>query len=275
MNIITLAEQSKIDESRSMVVMLTVELAAALLKLNTHNRKIKPIVLRRYCVDVERGNWKLTASGIGVSESGKLIDGQHRCEAVVATGVAIPVVIVFGLKDDSQIKVDRHARRSNLDVFSLAGLTHDTVEIQTAVFLAKLSDTGMSQPGSKSGAPSDEDVMAAYHTHKEAIIWASAWSAHEKGFSRIGIVAGLVYYYEAHREKAVAFSARLKDGSGMTRDDPAFRLREWILHGIPGSGSGGSLFQTECFRRCLYASQVDFRGKKSNVLREATTLVFE
>lgn len=77
---------------------LTPEAAAVFLTKNPVNRKIKPAKVAQYAADMLTGNWRLTHQGLLIGKDGALVDGQHRCHAVVKTGIAIDILLTF---DDS------------------------------------------------------------------------------------------------------------------------------------------------------------------------------
>ena len=89
-----------------------------LLEMNINNRPIKRSVVDRYKRDIVSGHWIITNQGIGVSDSGVLIDGQHRLLAIKECGYPpVEMLIVSGLPVESQRVIDQHAKRSARDVF--------------------------------------------------------------------------------------------------------------------------------------------------------------
>lgn len=55
-----------------------------------HNRRVSPAVTARYQRDMESGLWKLTRQGLIFDTLGKMIDGQHRMQALAnASGEAL------------------------------------------------------------------------------------------------------------------------------------------------------------------------------------------
>lgn len=80
------------------VVELTPELAEEYLtKLPERQRKLSERTVNRYASDLLEGEFPFTGDPIRFNVDGELIDGQHRCTAVVAAGQAVPVLVIRGL----------------------------------------------------------------------------------------------------------------------------------------------------------------------------------
>lgn len=105
-------------------VLLTPDLAAWLLDGNLDgNRRLSSREVDRIANDITEGRWKANGDTIKVNESGKLIDGQHRCHAVIQADIAVPTMIVFGVSDDrdTMATIDTTARpRSVRDIYEIA-----------------------------------------------------------------------------------------------------------------------------------------------------------
>lgn len=77
----TLGTRLPLDGS-AVWVHVTPEKAHALLRFNVGNRPIAPSHLRWLASEMSAGRWKRHHQGIAFSDSGVLIDGQHRLKAV-------------------------------------------------------------------------------------------------------------------------------------------------------------------------------------------------
>ena len=76
---------------------LTPELAAELLaKTPDHQRKITKHHVSRLARAMAAGEYLLNPQPLIIDSTGALMDGQHRCTAVVQSGATIPVVIARG-----------------------------------------------------------------------------------------------------------------------------------------------------------------------------------
>lgn len=101
---------------------ITPQRAAAILKANTRNRKIKQRVLARYIEDMRTGKWRPDIGDpIRISKTGRLLDGQHRLIAIVESGAKIRMTVIIGLDDEDQRYIDQGARRSAADQLMIEG----------------------------------------------------------------------------------------------------------------------------------------------------------
>lgn len=92
--------------------------AASYLKANSGNRKLRPNHVRSLAAAMQRNEWQLTHQGIAFSERGRLLDGQHRLNAIIAANATVQMVVVRGLPDDAFMAVDIGNKRTTADVLS-------------------------------------------------------------------------------------------------------------------------------------------------------------
>lgn len=101
---------------------ITPELAKLLLRQNTRNRSLRQADVDKYARDMKAGRWRTTGEAIKISESGVLLDGQHRLHAVIKAGVPVKTLVVWGVEDEAQHVMDTGAKRSVADALQLNGV---------------------------------------------------------------------------------------------------------------------------------------------------------
>jgi len=87
------------------IISITPKIAEIMLNKNEGNRKISPTVIRKYTKDMENGEWRETGQGIIVDETGKIIDGQHRLNAIMKSGITINTVLTTLVGDVPTIMI--------------------------------------------------------------------------------------------------------------------------------------------------------------------------
>lgn len=102
-------------------ILLTPELAKKYLANNYHkNRNIRPSVVNSYAVDIADGRWNEDISEIdnamAFTKEGLLINGQHRCAAVIAADKAIYVWAYFDVPIELYDFFDGGTVRTTADV---------------------------------------------------------------------------------------------------------------------------------------------------------------
>ena len=85
--------------------MITPVLAQKYLSQNaSENRAKKMVHIDRYARDMRAGQWMITHQGIAFDKDGVLLDGQQRLNAVIKSGVPVPMLVIRGL-DHNVIRV--------------------------------------------------------------------------------------------------------------------------------------------------------------------------
>ena len=105
------------------IVNMTPALASELLRTNDHNRNIRKAITTNYVSDMRSGAWVYAGDPIRISQSGVLLDGQHRLTAVssMPPGWSTPMLIIEGLDDNAQLVMDQGRRRSPGQQLQLLG----------------------------------------------------------------------------------------------------------------------------------------------------------
>jgi hypothetical protein len=100
---------------------VTPELAREWLGLNTHNRNLRTRVVLAYAADMASGNWQWNGDSVKFAADGTLLDGQHRLAAIAESGCTVAMLVVRGLKNETQDTVDGGVKRTFGDVLKLRG----------------------------------------------------------------------------------------------------------------------------------------------------------
>ena len=106
--------------------LITPQKAKEYLQTNTsNNRPAKEKHIRHLASSMIQGKWKSNGDTIRFSVGGKLLDGQHRLNAVVRSGCTIEMLVVRGVEDEAFSTIDlMGASRSVGDVFSIEGVSN-------------------------------------------------------------------------------------------------------------------------------------------------------
>jgi len=111
-------------------IQLTPEMAQGLLDLskenqfknrNTHSTRIELLAN-----EIRNGNWMDSNDAICIDEEGVLINGYHRCKAVVMADIPIWVTIKRGMLRDTFHSMDTGKKRSVSDVLQTRYVKHAT-----------------------------------------------------------------------------------------------------------------------------------------------------
>lgn len=216
----------------SMVVDLTPALARALLNRNAGNRKISDICVTAYARDIAAGAWTLNGEPVIVSRDGKMNDGQHRCEAVVAADKTIPVLMVFGIDRDTRTTVDQGRARTAGDFLSMRGFGNVNQLGAAASFAWRYVSHNRLADGSRL-RPTKSEVLAFVADNPELV--ASLEFVQRKGAVMTGGYSLLGFIHWAlwkagGRLEADLFIHTLIDGTNLGAGDPLLYVRNRLIN---------------------------------------------
>lgn len=111
---------------------ITPELAQQYLALNKENRSLSQAAVRQYGRDLAQGRWMFSNDAICFATDGRLINGQHRLEGVVSSGIPMQSIVVRGLPPETQHRMDGGRRRTAADALHLTGYPYTSLLAATA-----------------------------------------------------------------------------------------------------------------------------------------------
>ena len=76
------------------LILVTPQLAQARLNDNAHNRTMNEERITELCKKIEAGEWNEKGNPIEVTDTGHLINGQHRLTAIIQTSTAVKMRVV-------------------------------------------------------------------------------------------------------------------------------------------------------------------------------------
>jgi hypothetical protein len=232
--------------------------------MNTTNRPIKKRVVEKYTRDIKAGKWMLTNQGIGISESGVLLDGQHRLQAIKDCGYPpIPILIVSGLSDDCRLAVDQHAKRSARDMLQFAfdyRVSSFAPAIATALICSK-------SPNGWAGGQTMSEIYECILEYDEEIETVVSLPKNQKTFAAPYLAAFIdcIKSGVGDVEKLAKFINDVESGEMLTKTDPQFHLHN-LIRSTRMTG-GGSVVRKERFEKAKKAFTAFANGQKMGVLR--------
>jgi len=102
-------------------IMLTPELAVQFLGTMKRNRPLRIGRARELSEVIKRGKWRYNGEAIKFDTQGRMIDGQHRCKAVIMCGIPIETLVVYGLDSRVFATLDQGTKRTVSDALATIG----------------------------------------------------------------------------------------------------------------------------------------------------------
>lgn len=100
--------------------------AAVFLEANTNNRPVSNARVDAIARAMLDGAWMFHGATIQISESGVILDGQHRLIAIIKTGLQFKFVVVRGVSDEAFKVIDCGKSRTVADVLHIDGYNRGT-----------------------------------------------------------------------------------------------------------------------------------------------------
>jgi hypothetical protein len=212
------------------VVTLTPVLASLLLQRNPINRPIGRYSMETLRSDVSGNRFIFNGESIVVSETGILIDGQHRCQTVVDTRQPIQVVIVFGPKDEARYTIDIGKPKSAAHFLHMKGSVDTNNLAATLSLLIQYHQHQTIYHGYT--RPTKTQIVEALERYRG--VAASVEIVAKATKNKLGSRSALAFCHYTFKRKAGAeaadfFFQKLIDGDGLRKGDPIYHTRERLL----------------------------------------------
>jgi len=120
---------------------VTPKKALTYLEGNTNNRNERAWWVQTLASSIKRGEWQCSHQGIAISETGRLLDGQHRLHAIVVANSPVEILVVKGLPDETQKVMDYGIKRTLSD---LTGIDAKTAQILRYMAMVAYGDSVIS-----------------------------------------------------------------------------------------------------------------------------------
>lgn len=223
-------ERSASGRYESFCVTITPDVACALLDLNRNNRPLTPARLARYAEDMAAGRWNpRNAQTISLNVAGDLDNGQHRLNAIVKAGVAVPTLLVVGNTKDAFESIDKGKNRTEGDTLAVAQVAY-SVQVAAALRLCWRYERGCLD---SVRTPTPSETVTLLERHRGLVDSARWLMAHRRDARTIAPPSLLVFaHYTLGRDRpaeASRFFDGLFTGVGLEETSPVLQLRNRLL----------------------------------------------
>lgn len=256
----------------SVYMQITPEIAAEMLERNDRNRPASAKVARGYAQEMAAGKWRYTRVPIIFSDAGRLIDGQHRLQAVVMSGAIIEADVAFGAPDDAFAFIDIGKKRGASDIFAINGVQDYTTVSAAMGWVHQYLNDRMRNHGAIGASAAD--LYELYKDHTD--IHDSVKFGRKFNKARIASASMMtaLHYLCAHkcRRDADHFFTVAGDGFGAeSKFDPPLVLRNKL---IEGDASGKKLHRVVTSGLTITAWNLSRAGRSGRGLRFDPTSTF-
>lgn len=246
------------------IVKASKKLVDHLLSLNLNNRNVRKGHVKWLAEAINNKDFVFTNQGIGISETGQLVDGQHRLTAIREAGYPpVELLLVTGMPEKAKIYLDQNAKRSAADMLKIVLDKNITTGMAALMRLHMgITETKEGFILNRQGKPNLEkmvELMTEYQPMIEELF------SNNKGKMRAGALVAIFHYalkYDV--ERAMEFSAKVGQGSNLKENDPAFRVREYLLN---NNRRGWKLEPMQEYRLMVTACIADAQDRELQAIR--------
>ena len=233
-----LRQVASLIDSRKMgtaLIQLTPQLAELLLARNLSNRPVKRNTVLQYAKDIKEDEFSVTGDTIKISKTGRLLDGQHRCLAVIESNKTINTLLAYGIDEDVFDKIDTGRVRMASDVLSIKGFDNPIRMAALVKFVINFKAGAYHEAGRNysrgNKRVTNTDVLDFANANAESLNDSYYYGYNKDNKIINGTqLAGLHYIFKAlSREAANTFCKSLADGVNLEKTSPIYILRKKLI----------------------------------------------
>ena len=215
------------------VCVITPDEAKRLLENNTLNRNISEKAVSAIARDMKNGDWVFNGESIKISDTGHLLDGQHRLSACVRAGVPFETLVITGLPDSAMDTVDAGRKRTVGDVLKMHGHINNNNLAAAARAIMDYKQHGIRLTRGRAAAYSNSEILAFIDANPD-VVKCTQKAVHFHSVSN-GLMpqstASLIYYIFMQVDEAAAerFFDSLQTGADLDELNPILKLRNYLI----------------------------------------------
>ena len=244
---------------------ITPETAALLLKDRHHNRPMREQVVRGLVGDIVADRFLLNGATIVLCPEGRLLNGQHRCEAIRRAGRPVRVFVILGISPDHRTwaTMDAGAKRTTSDAIAHEGRKHGA----TTAAIARVAVAHVANSFSVHRTTPELLAFIEANPYLEEI------SARVVGHNRtvirgpFGAVVFLANNKHQLEDEAEAFMDGVLTGANLKVGDPRLTLRNWFAMGRGMSTKRGATTAEQAFTATVRAWNAFVEGREMTTIR--------
>ena len=221
------------DSITGRVETITPDIAKEMLGVNTNNRNISRQQVELLARTMAQQAWRLNGEAIKFSNTGRLLDGQHRLLACVESGVPFRTLVIRGLPEDTQETMDSGKTRTMANVLELQGRSN-TKQLATVARSIYVSEQhGLEAACTNSMAPTRNELLTFIENtpHLEDTLRQASLFYGKSNHLMSTSVAALLYWTlnEIDSDACERFFDMLATGANLNEGNPILVLRNTLF----------------------------------------------
>lgn len=219
------------NEMKTEVRVITPSIAREMLKRNQGNRNVSESQVTFYANQMLNGGWLFDGQPIRFNNNGRLLDGQHRLNAIIESGTPQTFLIITGISSEAFKVMDTGKNRSSMDVFKISGIPYSGQVSTTSRIVYFLSEKKQRVDGASK--ISHSELLDFYNTHPRILDCVKKSEHLYVEFSRVLSWSHISSFMYLFGEKSVTesedFLRKLCTGLDLSLHSPIYVLRKKLL----------------------------------------------
>lgn len=212
---------------------ITPDIAREMLGHNENNRNIGAKRVELLATEMRRGAWRVNGDSIRFSNTGRLLDGQHRLLACIKADTPFQTFVVRGLPDKTQETMDTGKPRTMGNIMQIRGES-DTARLSSvlrAVYVTSI--LGLEAGAANNIAPSRSEQLEFFDNTPQVKELAKAGTSFYHASNKLlspALYAALYWTFSRIDENdADEFFDLLESGAGLEKNSPILVLRNYLI----------------------------------------------
>jgi hypothetical protein len=241
---------------------ITPDTAKKYLAQNQHNRLVKSRHVDTLAREMTEKRWRMNGQPIVFADSGRLLDGQHRLNAVIQSGETIETIVLRGVSEEAYGTIDQGVKRSAADDLRSMGVPN-SIRVAAAARIILLWEKNLPQ---KEGVSKFEiaQFVAANPTLAEVVthVKSKTLPLPPSALAAVGWLA-MQTGNGQYEDMFYDFCTKLHSGANLSEGSPILTLRNAAM----GLRKGASISTDGWFGLCATAWNDYAKGKSRKILK--------
>lgn len=211
---------------------ITPEIAREMLKRNSGNRQLANSHVTYLSEQMKEGAWKQNGASIVLTADGRLLDGQHRLNAIIQSDTSQKMIVISGVHSDAFDTMDTGKTRSSGDVLSIKGVEYHNIVSAAIKMIIDFENGHYAQAGNRTKCTNTR-VLNFIEEHPEVEDAAKKANLWYTKFQRVYPHSKMAAFFYMMSKKNVTdaeeFWEKLSTGVGLQEGSPILTLRNKLL----------------------------------------------
>ena len=212
------------------MIVITPDIALAYLAMNGGNRPMSESHVEHLALIMKRGEWVFNGDSIRITSGGRLVDGQHRLNAIVRCGIPQKVMVVTGLEDSVFLTIDCGKSRSASDSLAIEGYACTTALTSCARYAINMEGFGYMHARNINKATSSQILEAIKKNPEMQDSARYGQSKKSRKFMGVSLLAFCHYWFLKHDYlSGIEFFDEFESGDYSYSNSPVKALKEKLM----------------------------------------------